>query len=42
MNRALELAVLGMGSVSPNPLVGCVIVYNNKIIGEGFHQKNGV
>ncbi len=41
MNRALELAVLGMGSVSPNPLVGCVIVYNNKIIGEGFHQKNG-
>ncbi|MEM9390714.1 MAG: bifunctional diaminohydroxyphosphoribosylaminopyrimidine deaminase/5-amino-6-(5-phosphoribosylamino)uracil reductase RibD, partial [Bacteroidota bacterium] len=41
MNRALELAALGIGNVSPNPLVGCVIVHNNEIIGEGFHQKYG-
>jgi len=41
MNRAMELARLGFGNVSPNPMVGCVIVYNNKIIGEGFHQQYG-
>lgn len=41
MRRALGLAALGKGSVSPNPLVGCVIVHNHKIIGEGYHQKYG-
>ncbi|MDJ1469827.1 bifunctional diaminohydroxyphosphoribosylaminopyrimidine deaminase/5-amino-6-(5-phosphoribosylamino)uracil reductase RibD [Xanthocytophaga flava] len=41
MRRALELARLGQGSVSPNPMVGCVIVHNNRIIGEGWHQKYG-
>lgn len=41
MQRALELAKLGHGSVSPNPMVGCVIVHNNKIIGEGYHRKYG-
>jgi diaminohydroxyphosphoribosylaminopyrimidine deaminase / 5-amino-6-(5-phosphoribosylamino)uracil reductase len=41
MKRAMELAKLGLGSVSPNPLVGCVIVHDNKIIGEGWHQKFG-
>ena len=41
MQRALELAALGMGNVSPNPLVGCVIVLNDRIIGEGWHQKYG-
>ena len=41
MNRCLELASKGSGKVSPNPLVGCVIVHQNKIIGEGFHQKYG-
>jgi diaminohydroxyphosphoribosylaminopyrimidine deaminase / 5-amino-6-(5-phosphoribosylamino)uracil reductase len=41
MQRALELAVLGRGSVSPNPLVGCVIVCDGKIIGEGWHRKYG-
>ncbi len=41
MMRALALAELGRGSVSPNPMVGCVIVYKEKIIGEGFHQKYG-
>ena len=41
MKRALELAVLGMGHVSPNPLVGCVVVHKNTIIGEGWHKKYG-
>jgi diaminohydroxyphosphoribosylaminopyrimidine deaminase/5-amino-6-(5-phosphoribosylamino)uracil reductase len=41
MARALELARLGMGHVAPNPMVGCVIVHNGLIIGEGYHQKYG-
>lgn len=41
MQRALELAVLGAGRVSPNPLVGSVIVHEGKIIGEGWHQQYG-
>lgn len=41
MNRAFELAVQGLGQVSPNPLVGCVIVHDGKIIGEGWHQEYG-
>ncbi|NOS91316.1 MAG: bifunctional diaminohydroxyphosphoribosylaminopyrimidine deaminase/5-amino-6-(5-phosphoribosylamino)uracil reductase RibD [Cyclobacteriaceae bacterium] len=41
MQRALELARLGIGQVSPNPQVGCVVVHDGKIIGEGWHQKYG-
>jgi diaminohydroxyphosphoribosylaminopyrimidine deaminase / 5-amino-6-(5-phosphoribosylamino)uracil reductase len=41
MHRAFELAALGRGHVSPNPLVGCIIVHNDRIIGEGYHQKYG-
>jgi len=41
MKRCLELAELGNGKVSPNPMVGCVIVSGNKIIGEGYHQQYG-
>lgn len=41
MRRCLELAALGAGFVSPNPMVGAVIVHQNKIIGEGYHQKYG-
>jgi len=41
MTRALELAAIGRGNVSPNPLVGSVIVHENKIIGEGWHKKYG-
>ena len=41
MRRCLALALQGAGSVSPNPMVGSVIVYNGEIIGEGFHQKFG-
>jgi riboflavin biosynthesis protein RibD len=41
MQRCLDLALLGMGDVAPNPMVGCVIVHNGLIIGEGYHQKYG-
>lgn len=41
MQRAIELAQLGLGYVNPNPMVGCVIVYEDEIIGEGYHQKYG-
>src|SRR5699024_3043452 len=41
MKRALQLAKNGRGRTYPNPLVGCVIVNNDKIIGEGWHQKAG-
>ncbi len=41
MQRTFELAKLGIGSVSPNPLVGCVIVKGGNIIGEGWHRKYG-
>jgi len=41
MHRALELAELGCGNVSPNPLVGGVVVHEGKIIGEGWHKKYG-
>ena len=41
MYRCLDLALLGKGQVAPNPMVGAVLVYNNSIIGEGFHQFYG-
>ncbi|MCX2474587.1 bifunctional diaminohydroxyphosphoribosylaminopyrimidine deaminase/5-amino-6-(5-phosphoribosylamino)uracil reductase RibD [Pedobacter sp. MC2016-05] len=41
MKRCLELAALAIGNVSPNPMVGCVIVHNGKLIGEGYHQEFG-
>ncbi|MCI5056044.1 MAG: bifunctional diaminohydroxyphosphoribosylaminopyrimidine deaminase/5-amino-6-(5-phosphoribosylamino)uracil reductase RibD [Flavobacteriales bacterium] len=41
MLRAIDLAHQGTRDVFPNPKVGCVIVKNGKIIGEGFHQKFG-
>ncbi|MDH5412871.1 MAG: bifunctional diaminohydroxyphosphoribosylaminopyrimidine deaminase/5-amino-6-(5-phosphoribosylamino)uracil reductase RibD, partial [Flavobacteriaceae bacterium] len=41
INRCIELAKNGIGSTYPNPLVGSVIVYNNLIIGEGWHHKAG-
>lgn len=41
MTRALALAELGRGKVSPNPMVGCVIVYDNQVIGEGWHKHYG-
>ncbi len=41
MYRCIELAKLGASSVSPNPMVGSVIVYDDKIIGEGYHRTYG-
>jgi diaminohydroxyphosphoribosylaminopyrimidine deaminase/5-amino-6-(5-phosphoribosylamino)uracil reductase len=41
MARCIELAKKGYGKVSPNPMVGCVIVRNGKIISEGYHEKYG-
>lgn len=41
MQRALDLAQRGKGLVTPNPMVGCVIVSDQKIIGEGYHKKYG-
>ena len=42
MQKALDLAGLGTGHTSPNPLVGCVIVKDNRIISEGWHKKAGM
>lgn len=41
MQRCFDLARLGAGSVSPNPMVGAVLVYQDRIIGEGYHQAYG-
>lgn len=41
MRRCIEIASKEIGNTYPNPLVGCVIVYKNKIIGEGSHKKYG-
>jgi diaminohydroxyphosphoribosylaminopyrimidine deaminase/5-amino-6-(5-phosphoribosylamino)uracil reductase len=41
MHRCLQLAKLGAGRVAPNPMVGAVLVYEGRIIGEGYHQQYG-
>lgn len=41
MSRCLQLAVAGAGFVAPNPMVGAVLVFNDVIIGEGYHKKYG-
>ena len=41
MRRALELAQLGTGYARPNPLVGCVVTHEDRIIGEGWHRQYG-
>ncbi|MFM7079919.1 MAG: bifunctional diaminohydroxyphosphoribosylaminopyrimidine deaminase/5-amino-6-(5-phosphoribosylamino)uracil reductase RibD [Bacteroidota bacterium] len=41
MRRCHTLALLGLGHVAPNPLVGCVIVKNGEIVGEGYHHQYG-
>lgn len=41
MSRAVDIAHRGLGEVSPNPLVGSVVVHQGKIIGEGWHRKYG-
>ena len=47
MRRCLELALLGVGHVAPNPMVGSVLVYTDpdtgedRVIGEGYHERYG-
>ncbi|MCK5823496.1 MAG: bifunctional diaminohydroxyphosphoribosylaminopyrimidine deaminase/5-amino-6-(5-phosphoribosylamino)uracil reductase RibD [Bacteroidales bacterium] len=41
MSRCLDIAKLGIALTAPNPMVGCVIVYDGKIIGEGYHRIYG-
>ncbi len=41
IKRCLDLAVKGLGQVAPNPMVGCVIVCDGEIIGEGYHEQYG-
>jgi diaminohydroxyphosphoribosylaminopyrimidine deaminase/5-amino-6-(5-phosphoribosylamino)uracil reductase len=41
MLRCIELAKLGAGQVAPNPMVGAVLVYDDRLIGEGYHEKYG-
>ncbi|MCX7983762.1 MAG: bifunctional diaminohydroxyphosphoribosylaminopyrimidine deaminase/5-amino-6-(5-phosphoribosylamino)uracil reductase RibD [Bacteroidetes bacterium] len=41
MERCLELAKRGSGTVHPNPMVGCVIVKNKRVVGEGYHARYG-
>ncbi len=41
IKRCFDLAKLGIGNTSPNPIVGSVIIHNNRIIGEGFHKRYG-
>ena len=41
MRRAIELAKRATGFTNPNPLVGVVIVKEDRIIGEGYHEKCG-
>src|SRR5436305_1923957 len=41
LRRAIRLAMNGRGRVEPNPMVGCVIVKDSRIIGEGFHAEFG-
>ena len=41
MHRCIELAQNGAGNVSPNPMVGAIVVYDDKVLGEGYHQRYG-
>jgi len=41
LSKALKLAQQGQGAVEPNPLVGCVIVRDGEIVGQGYHQRFG-
>ncbi len=41
MSRAIQLAEKGLYTTQPNPRVGCVVVANNEIVGEGYHQQAG-
>lgn len=42
MERCIQLAQKGLGTTYPNPMVGCILVHDGKIIAEGWHQKAGM
>jgi diaminohydroxyphosphoribosylaminopyrimidine deaminase/5-amino-6-(5-phosphoribosylamino)uracil reductase len=42
MARALQLARRGLNTATPNPRVGCVMVRDGRVIGEGWHEKAGL
>ena len=42
LERALALAEQGRGTTAPNPLVGCVVVRDSEVVGEGFHERKGL
>ena len=41
ITRCFELALRGKGWASPNPMVGCVVVRNGRVVGEGYHRRHG-
>jgi diaminohydroxyphosphoribosylaminopyrimidine deaminase/5-amino-6-(5-phosphoribosylamino)uracil reductase len=41
MRRALQLAARGLGETNPNPVVGCLVVRGNRVVGEGYHHRAG-
>ncbi len=41
MQKCLDLAIKGKANVAPNPMVGCIVVFEDKIIGQGFHELFG-
>jgi diaminohydroxyphosphoribosylaminopyrimidine deaminase/5-amino-6-(5-phosphoribosylamino)uracil reductase len=41
LQRCLQLAALGAGNTAPNPMVGAVLVHNDRILGEGYHRQYG-
>ncbi|MCD6347362.1 MAG: bifunctional diaminohydroxyphosphoribosylaminopyrimidine deaminase/5-amino-6-(5-phosphoribosylamino)uracil reductase RibD [Bacteroidales bacterium] len=41
MHRCLQLAGMALGQTAPNPMVGAVVVWNDQVIGEGYHQRAG-
>ncbi|MED5287204.1 MAG: bifunctional diaminohydroxyphosphoribosylaminopyrimidine deaminase/5-amino-6-(5-phosphoribosylamino)uracil reductase RibD, partial [Planctomycetota bacterium] len=41
MRKAIDLALRGQGQVEPNPMVGCVLVRDNQLVAEGWHQQYG-
>src|SRR4030088_19377 len=41
MFRCIQLAQLGAGYTAPNPMVGAILVHDDRIIGEGYHQEYG-
>lgn len=41
INQCIQLAANGLGNVAPNPMVGCIIVKDNRVIAKGFHEQFG-